>query len=246
MATAGPQEQIPAVAGDERIARGLATQMAERRRLIAAGGQPLGWKVGFGAPAAMATLRIVAPLTGFLMQENRLASGATCSVAGWVKPVAEPEIAVHLSRTVPPGSTSRAAREAIGAIGPAIELADVAFPPDDVERILAANIYQRRVVLGRADPARAGARLDGLEGRLVLDGSPMAATRDLEANTGAIADIVRHVADTLALVDQRLDAGQVIIAGSVVPPVVIGTEHREMSFDLAPIGAVSIHFRHDG
>src|SRR6266508_4470699 len=40
---------------------------------------------------------------------------------------------------------------AIASIGPAIELADVDFPPDDVEMILAGNIYNRYVILGSMD-----------------------------------------------------------------------------------------------
>jgi 2-keto-4-pentenoate hydratase len=229
--------------GDGRISRGLAAQLAERRRLVGAGGKPLGWKVGFGAPAAMAKLNIDAPLTGFLMQENRLESGATCNLASWVKPVAEPEIAIHLARAVRAGSDEQAVRAAIGAIGPAIELADLAFAPDDVEQILAHNIYQRHVILGPADGRRAGGRLEGLEGRVSLDGKLLAATTDLEANTGAIVEIVRQVADTLAACGEELQAGQIIIAGSVVPPVFVLPEHREMSFELAPLGGVSVRFR---
>jgi 2-keto-4-pentenoate hydratase len=228
---------------DGRISRGLATQLAERRRLVDAGGKPLGWKVGFGAPAAMAKLNISAPLTGFLMQENRLESGAACDLAGWVKPVAEPEIAIYLAQAVRPGSDEQAVRAAIGAIGPAIELADLAFAPEDVEKILAHNIYQRRVILGPADESRAGGRLEGLEGRVLLNGAPLAATTDLEANTGAIVDIVRQVADTLAACEEELHAGQIVIAGSVVPPVFVLPEHQEMSFALAPLGGVSVRFQ---
>ena len=52
---------------DPRIARGMKLQLAKRRERIAAGEKPLGWKMGFGAPAAMAKLNISAPLIGYLM-----------------------------------------------------------------------------------------------------------------------------------------------------------------------------------
>ena len=42
---------------DPRIARGMRAQLARRRERIAAGEAPLGWKVGFGAPAAMKNAR---------------------------------------------------------------------------------------------------------------------------------------------------------------------------------------------
>ena len=82
-------------------------------------------------------------------------SGGSASVAGWTKAVLEPEVAVHLGSDLPGGAGEDAAREAIGALGAAFELADIDFPPDDPEAILAANVYQRAVVLG---PAERGGR----------------------------------------------------------------------------------------
>lgn len=233
---------MAAVADDPRVQRGLAAQLAARRRRLEAGGRPLGWKVGFGAPAAMAKLGIAGPLTGFMLADNRVDSAAACSLAGWTKPVAEPEIAVHISQDVRPSGSLAAAAGAIGALGPAIELADLTFPPEDVERILAGNIYHRHVILGPADGARAGGMVDGLTGRVLLNGKETASTRDLEANTGLIVDIVRHVADTLGRFGETLKAGDVIIAGSVVAPIFLTSEHREMTFALDPVGQASVRF----
>src|SRR5437899_6145788 len=125
---------------DPRIARGMEKQLATRRARIAAGEKPIGWKVGLGAPAAMERLRIKAPLVGFMMEKSLLANGVTVSLASWTKPVAEPEVAVHMGKDLP-GDTDRAAAiAAIAGIGPAIELADLNPPPDDVEAMLARNI----------------------------------------------------------------------------------------------------------
>ena len=81
-------------------------------------------------------------------------SGGSVSVAGWTKAVLEPEVAVHLGSDLPGGAGEDAAREAIGALGAAFELADIDFPPDDPEAILAANVYQRAVVLGPGERGR--------------------------------------------------------------------------------------------
>ena len=62
---------------DPRIVRGMKAQLAERRQRIAAGEAPLGWKLGFGAPASMERLKIPAPICGYLMQSGLLPSGAT-------------------------------------------------------------------------------------------------------------------------------------------------------------------------
>jgi 2-keto-4-pentenoate hydratase len=224
---------------DPRIARGMQAQLEARRARLAKGDAPLGWKVGFGAPAAMAKFAITAPLVGSLLRSGHIASGGTAALAGWVKPVAELEIAVHLGSDLPGGGDEAAAARAIAAIGPAIELADMDRPPEDVEAILAGNIYQRHVVLG---PTRPGHVVDGLTGRVMRRGAEVARTTELEANTGRIVAIVRHVADLLAGCGERLRAGEIIIAGSVVAPLFIEPDEREVRFALDPIGDVSVSF----
>lgn len=226
---------------DPRIAHGMRAQLAARRERLAAGDRPLGWKVGFGAPAAMEKLSISAPLVGFLMQRACVASGDTVSLRGWTRPVAEPEIAVYLGRDVPGGGDRAAAADAIVALGPAIELADVDHPPEDVQAILSGNIFQRHVLLGARDEAWAGGRVDGLTGRLYRQGGEIARTETLEANTGKLVDLVRHVADLLAAFGERLCAGEVVIAGSVVPPVFVETGD-DLEFILSPIGRVAVRF----
>jgi 2-keto-4-pentenoate hydratase len=226
---------------DPRIARGMKTQLALRRARLAAGDKALGWKVGFGAPAAMERLAIAAPLVGFLTGHAIVASGSTLSLAKWNKPVAEPEIAVYLGRDLPGGADRVTAQAAIAGLGPAIELADVDRPPDDVESILAGNIYQRNVVLGRCETARAAGRLDGMVARVMRNGNEIARTADIQALTGELVDIVRHVAEVLAACGEQLQAGQAIIAGSIVPPLWVEAGD-EVEFALDPVDAVSIRF----
>jgi 2-keto-4-pentenoate hydratase len=226
---------------DPRIVRGMAEQFRRRGALTASGGRPLGWKVGFGAPAALTQLGIRAPLVGFLMAEGRIRSGEGVSVAGWTKPVVEPEIAIHMGRDLPGGSGSGEAKAAIAGLGAALELANVDGPTDDVQQILAGNIFHRGVILGEIDRTRSGARLDGLAGRLFRRGIEVAAVDDLERNTGRLLDIVAHVANALAACGERLKADQVIIAGSVTPPIFVDGEDTEIRFDLGPSGSVSVN-----
>lgn len=226
---------------DPRILRGMAAQLGRWRQRISAGEQPLGWKVGFGAPAAMQKLGIKAPLVGFLTDRALIATGATVSLADWKKPVAEPEIAVHMGRNLSAGADRDTVKAAIAGLGPAIELADVDRPPDDVEHILAGNIYQRGIILGPCDASRAGGVVDGLHGHVARNGSEFAQTSDPQEMTGELIDIVRHVADTLADFGQTLRAGQIIITGSIVPPLWVEAG-EEIVFKLDPVGSVSIRF----
>ena len=228
---------------DPRIVRGMAAQLAARRRHLDAGDRPLGWKVGFGAPAMLGRLRISGPLVGFLTQNARIASGGSVSFARWTKPVAEPEVAVHIGRDVAAGADRATASAAIAGISPAIEIVDLHAPPEDPEKILSHNIYQRHVVLGGAGPARAGGAADDLICRIIRGGVEVARTTDPQANTGRWVDIVRHVADVLAAFGERLRAGEVIITGSVVPPIAIEPDENSLAFGLDPVGAISVNFK---
>jgi len=227
---------------DERVKRGLRAQLDERRHRIATGERPIGWKVGFGAPAAMRALDIQQPLVGYLMHSGIVASGTELSYSAFTQPALEPEIAVYLGADVAAGSDAAAIAAAISALGPAIEIADVSFAPaEGVERILAGNIYQRGVVLGSADERRAGARLTDLAAIIRRNGVDIEIPDDIEANTGRIIDVVATVADTLAAMGERLSAGELIIAGSIVPPFLLdGATTIEYTLGAAPAISVKV------
>jgi 2-keto-4-pentenoate hydratase len=224
------------------IKKGMPAQLAKRRTRIAAGEKPLGWKVGLGAPAAMQRVGIAAPLVGFLMQRALLLSGSTVSFAGWIKPVAEPEICVRMMSDLGGGATPQSALAAVKEILPALELADFDPPPtpDNLDVVLEGDIYQRHVIL--CGNTRFGGGTAGLTSRLIRRGAQAAATSDPEALTGKLGDIVAHVANTLAAYGERLAAGDVIITGSITPPIMIEADEIELGHAIDPIGEVSVSF----
>lgn len=227
---------------DPRIKAGMSVQLAQRRARIAAGEKPLGWKAGFGAPAAMEKLRLSAPLFGYLMQGALLPSGATASVKGWTQPVAEPEIGLTLGSDLPPGSDTAAARAAIASLTPAIELADLEFAATaaDAEKVLVRNIFQRHVIL--SEKSRASGDTGGLATRVFRRGKLAAETATPEAATGKVHDVLVHLADLLAAFGERLRAGDLVICGSTVPPPLIEADETDFSYTLAPIGDVAVRF----
>lgn len=226
---------------DPRVERGMKRQLEMRLAALEAGQTPLGWKIGFGSPAAMKRLGIDRPLVGFLVKEAVLASGSTLSPAGWTKVLAEPEVAVYIGQDLTGRVDRESARSAISSVGPAIELADVTFPPDEVEEILACDIYQRHVLLGRRDETRSGGRLDGLMARVSRNGAEVAATGDLEALTGDLLDNVVKVSELLSRLGMGLRAGEVIITGSVVPPIEADAR-TVIGYELAPIDRIQVTF----
>jgi 2-keto-4-pentenoate hydratase len=225
---------------DPRIARGMQVQLERRRQRLDAGDTPLGWKVGFGAPAVMEKLGISAPLVGHLLESGVVTAGAGVSFKGWTKPVVEPEIALYIGDDLPGGGTREQARAAIVALGPAFELADLSYAPEDAERVVGDNIYQRHVMLGPRDETRAGGNVAGLIGRVFRNGAEVARTSDPESNTGNLVDLVRHVADVLEAFGERLRAGEVIITGSIVPPLLADKTDKEVVLELDPVGVVAV------
>jgi 2-keto-4-pentenoate hydratase len=233
---------VSASLNDPRIGAGMRLQRALLAQRLRSGARQVGWKVGFGAPAAKEKLKLDAPLVGFILDRALLPPGARVSLAGWQKPAAEPEIAVYLGADLGPGADADTARAAISSLGPAIELADIDGPMDDVQSILAGDIFQRHVLLGPRTGGRAGALLDGLSAKVERTGKELSIPADLEAPTGRIVDTVRHVADVAAALGDKLRAGQFVICGSLTPPLFLEPADSGIDYALSPIGEVSVRF----
>ena len=225
---------------DSRILRGMEAQLKRREERLAAGEKAIGWKVGFGAPASMQSLGIDAPLIGFMTDKSLIPSGSEVSVAGWTKTAVEPEVALRLGSDVEGLVDRKTARAAIASISPSIELADVNFAPTDIESILEANIFHRGVILGHPEDSRVGLVLDGLIGRIYRDGVETASIIELQALPGDFVEIVQHVASLLNVFGEKLRAGDILITGSIVPPI-LSTTSEGVRFFLDPIADVSVH-----
>ena len=81
---------------DSRVLRGMEKMLEARQKRLDAGEKPIGWKVGFGAPASLKSLELEMPLVGFLTDAVLQRTDSTLSLASWTKPAAEPEVAVYL------------------------------------------------------------------------------------------------------------------------------------------------------
>jgi 2-keto-4-pentenoate hydratase len=178
----------------------------------------LGWKAAFGSPDGQRRLELDRPMVAPLPDRGLIDTGATVSLAGWTRPQLEAEVAIWIGR----------------GLGVAIELADIEFPPDDVDAILAGGIYHRHVLLG--PPRRQ--TLDGARARVTCDGEEVAATDDLTALTGAHDWVLGAVRDAAG---RELHEGEVVIAGAVVPPHRVRPGER-WEVDLGVLGALWVYF----
>lgn len=226
---------------DPRVARGLSAQLELRSRRLGEGERSLGWKVAFGAPQVLELLGLGAPLVGFLTSRALVEPGSVYSIAGWTKPALEAETAVHMGRDLGAGADREKTQAAIAALGPALELADIDRPLEELEAVLAENIFQRGVVLGTPDPTRAGGDVSGIRARVTSDGEELGATDDPTALTGDLLEVVAHVADLLAAFGETLRAGEVVITGAVLPHV-WPAPGQHVELELEPVGSLDLTF----
>ena len=178
--------------------------LARRQAELDAGAEPIGWKVGFGSPGGMAALGIDRPLVGYLTAGRRLEPGAMVPIGDWTRPLLEAEVAAYIGPDL-----------SVVGWALAIELADLDHPPDDIEQILADNVYHRHVLLGDRVPVLPSDR--GVTVR--RDGVEVAATDDPDELVGELGWVVATTASTLAAAGGALRAGDVVITGSMVPPI---------------------------
>ena len=203
----------------------MAALLVRRREILARQAQPVGWKVGFNAPEIQQKLGIDAPLAGFLTTNGLLEDGAEWSLGNEGEVIVESEVAVEL------GDDARS----IVALLPALELAD---PPDlsqDVDTILAGNIFHRAVAFGpRVETDAPGA------GRIIVNGQVQHEI-DAEWAGANLEAMVEAVAARLEAADERLSPGERIITGVLAPP------HKAEAGDvvrleLEKVGAVELRF----
>ena len=207
---------------DAVVVAGMRAQLERRRERLRDGDRRLGWKIGLNDPAVMERLGLERPVVGHLLESRRHDPGEALSLAGATSPAIEPEIAIHLDDD-----------GQVAGVGPALELIDAAPPFEDLERIIADNIFHRAVVLG---PIASAARLPA---------------RVSVARNGAeerAADVAVDVAGTVALVADRLEAagahleaGDRIIAGSLTPAVPVAPGDQ-LTADFEALGELTIRF----
>jgi 2-keto-4-pentenoate hydratase len=137
----------------------------------------------------------------------------------------EPEIAVHLGE----GGT-------IAGLGPALEVIDIDMPFDDLERVMAANVFHRAVVFGPVTRGRTS--VDGLAARFRRNGDEERAI-DVAGAAMAPRDVIVLVSGYLEAVGESLRAGDAIIAGSLITalPAAAG-ERFELQVD--GLGSVAV------
>jgi 2-keto-4-pentenoate hydratase len=228
---------MPDTSTEARITSGLAAQRELLAARLQSGARQSGWKIGFGSPSGMELLGLDAPLMGHLLAESEIfapdrvepdhAEPARITLTGWTKPVIEAEIAAWIGADIPPGTPPEEVHQYLSGVGPAIEMADLDHAPADPHRILAGNIFQRAYLLGAPDSELSLEGISALSARFTHADEIVEVT-DATALTGNLRQVLAHAANTAPALGRGLQAGDVILLGSIIAPrpVLVGETCR--------------------
>jgi 2-keto-4-pentenoate hydratase len=216
----------------------MRAQLRIRADRIAGGAGHRGWKVGLTTPASRAAAGIEQSLLGFLTDATQLAPDSSVALAGWERPMIEAELAIEIATELPADPDLATAAAGIAAVGPAIEVVALDRPLSDVAELLAGDIFHRGFVLGSRSARYAGGGIDGVEIAAWLDDELAASERDPASVIGTLPEVVAFVARELSQAGLALHAGDVIMAGSVIPltPVRPGQHLRVETSGLGELG----------
>jgi 2-keto-4-pentenoate hydratase len=205
------------------VTRGMEALLARRDTELAAGSRQVGWKIGFNGEALQAHFGLDGPVVGYLCDVGVTPGDATVSLAGWTGPAVEVEVAIRVGPD-----------HEVAALAPALELVDLNLPFDELEPILAGNIFQRGVVFGDevpgVDPFDVVVSVEkgGLvvaEGELTEDpATTLAVTRAFLAQHGA-----------------TLEEGHRVIAGTLVAPLAVAPGD-DLRVTFGPLGELRVRF----
>lgn len=199
---------------------GYALQREALRQRQARGEQLSGWKVAFAGSAAQKRMGIEEPLLGALTDAMVVEPGSSVDLTSLIQPKLEIELACFLGRTLEPGDHSdEAILACVCAVAPAFEIADCrwqgwsfgvgAFLADNAAAALYCVGPRIELESGRMPPVSYCLERDG-----VACGNGDTQAREDTPQVNLCWLIRRLLAD-----GQRLEAGQVVLSGALLPPM---------------------------
>jgi 2-keto-4-pentenoate hydratase len=223
---------------------GYRVQLAHLTRRLGAGERQAGWKVGLTAPAIQHQFGVHEPVFGFLLDSGARSSGVVFRYDELIRPGFENELCLTVRTTLRgPGVTLEAARDAIGAVAPALEIVETRGDlSGELALALADNAQQKAFVTGRttARPS-AGFDLGAATVEVFVNGRSLERA-DGTAVLGDPAAAVAWLANKLAEFGWGLEAGMRVMSGSFTRqyPLAAG-DWVEARFE--PFGVVEAEFR---
>jgi 2-keto-4-pentenoate hydratase len=207
---------------DPRVLAGTQRQLESWRAELAGGATRVGWKIAFNAEAVQQQVGITSPVVGYMTSNTLLKYGARIPVAGARNLLVEPEISIEIGATLEPA-----------ALGVAIEVVDVDSPVDDLEAVVASNLFHRGVLFGGSRP---GARPPA-EVAVLVNGEERERA-EIQFDEWETVGVVDR---TLAAAGETLQPGDQIIAGSLTTPVEVKAGDS-VGVQVGPLGFIQALF----
>jgi len=199
---------------------GMQGQLAVWRSTVLAHGNRLGWKIGFNDRVSQQRMGLAAPVLGFLRRDRLLTSGGVFRMPANTVIKTEVEVAIRIGRNVAAGASVAEAESAIVAYAPAVEVVDVTQPLEGIEALLRGNLYQAAVLLGPEQYAIPSEPRQTIQARLHVDGKPIRESEPLRLPV-RFGELVQLAAETLSQHGEHLAAGDWIICGAIIEPLVV-------------------------
>jgi 2-oxopent-4-enoate/cis-2-oxohex-4-enoate hydratase len=213
-------------------------------RRLAAGERVIGKKIGVTSKAVQDMLGVHQPDFGFLTDRMHVEDGATIRIAdAMIQPRAEAEIALILKRGLKgPGVSTQDVLDATQAIAPCFEIVDSRIESWNIGILdtVADNASCGVFVLGEARLDPRPVDLAALKVRVFKNGAALSEGLGSAVQGSPLASVA-WLANTLGRYGVSLDAGEVILSGSLVP---LESARAGDSFrlELEGVGGASISF----
>ena len=203
------------------LADGIAAQAAMAR--ISGAWPPAGFKIGATARRMQDFLGLPGPAAGFMAENALHGSHSTLSRSPLLHPGVECELAVVLAHDLAPGpcSAERAA-SAVGELMAAIEVVENRYGPLGelgTPTLVADQVFHAAAVLGAPYAGWRDLDLLALEGSIWVDGQERDAGQGRDLLGGPMAALAWLAASDEAAAFGGLRSGQVVMLGSVTPPI---------------------------
>lgn len=238
---ARPRVALQVLDGHPRsVAEGVAAQLA--LAALVGAQAPAGFKIGATAAAMQRYLGLDGPAAGFMSEASLHGSGSVLAWDRFFRPGCECEIAVQLGRDLPGPCTAAAAREAVEAVMPAIEIvenryADVAS--FGAAGLIADQVFHSAAILGQPLGTWRDIDLSALRGTLSVDGDQRGEGFGRDLLGGPFDALAWLAGSAEAAAFGGLRAGQVVMLGSVCTPVWLDRPGRiEVRFET--LGSVQV------
>jgi len=235
----GAESSLPEAIRPTTVEQGVAVQFARAQRSGAV--PPAGFKIGATTQRMQQYLGLDGPAAGYMLAANLHKSGDRIPFATLRNPGAECEIGLRLARDLPPGPCDQAtALAAVAEIFAAIEIVENRYgtpPLGDLQRIgtptlIADQVYHRAAILGPTPANWRSLDLEAIPGQVAIDGLQRADGHGRDLLGHPIAALAWLAASPTAAAFGGLKAGQVVMLGSVTPPIWLPRPcHVSVAFD---------------